>query len=221
MTRPFAAGQHMHLGPLCDGDLRRQVGARPEAVDAQAPPGRQSRAEQRPVPDDARTQQGSHLLARQAVWYAIRVGRGDGRVLGVAPIGIPPGEERANAKVLGTPPAPCALAARASKPRDAHSVTDREPADPSPTWATSPTTSWPGTTAGRWPGRSPSAMWRSVRHTPHTSTRTRSSSGSGSGTWRVTSRIRSRRRVAPVTSHARIVGGAASGTACAARGLVL
>src|SRR5690606_18614697 len=55
---------------------------------------------------------------------------------------------------------------------------------PGPRRSTTPTISWPGTTPARCTARSPSATWRSVRHTPQTETRTRTSPGPGSGSGR-------------------------------------
>src|SRR5690606_3748592 len=82
----------------------------------------------------------------------------------------------------------------------------RQPSTPSPSATTSPTTSWPGTTPGRFGGRSPSARWRSVRHTPLAVTRTSSSPAAGSGTGRRTARS-GPDAIGPgvATSHASIV----------------
>src|SRR6185312_10121425 len=66
-----------------------------------------------------------------------------------------------------------------------------------PRAATVPTTSWPNTSGSLASWRSPSMMWRSVRHTAHarTSSRTWPGPGTGSGTSRATSGARGRSRI--------------------------
>ena len=75
---------------------------------------------------------------------------------------------------------------------------------PGPRSTTVPTTSCPGTVCGRRGTRSWSARWRSVRHTPQTTTRSRTSPAPGRGTSRETDRSRGWAPRSEETTHARI-----------------
>ena len=121
------AGQHVHLGALGDRDLRREVGAGAEAVDAQPTTGRQLGAQQGPVADDAGAQQRSCLLVGEAVRQSVGECLWHHGELGVAAVGVPPGVARLLAEVLPTGTAETAYPAGVAQPRDADPVPDREP----------------------------------------------------------------------------------------------
>lgn len=113
-----------------------------------------------------------------------RVGEGfvDDGELGVATVGVPAGEARVETQVLVAAQAQNRQAPQVCR---SHAIPMRSPTAnrdvPEPSRSTIPTISWPGTASAAWGGRSHSARYRSVRHTPHTTTCTRTSPCPGSG----------------------------------------
>ena len=180
-----AAGHDVHLGAAGERDLGGDVGAAAETVQSETAAGRQVRAQQRAVADDARAQQRGqfgigvarraadarkrlepwrirHILRRRPSPCSATAGRGS------------PGRRRSTdiARRCGA----ARRSRRGPPPRTPHPDPSAEPSS-----TTSPTTSCPGVTCGRWTGRSPSVTCRSVRHTPQTRTATSRSCGPGRG----------------------------------------
>ena len=111
----------VHRRPLVQGDLRREVCRRAKAVDAEPAARRQRRAAQRPVADDPGAQQRGRLLVGEGGRQHVRVRLGDDRVLGEPTVGVPTGETRRDAKVLG-----------AVRAKTAHPAGMPQPCDPDP-----------------------------------------------------------------------------------------
>ena len=108
------------------GDLRGQVGAAAEAVDAEPAAWRDAAAAQRAVADDPGTQQGCRVFVVERVRQGVGVCLvGDARVR-IPAVEVPTGELRRGAEVLVAAPAVGAAAVGARQPRHADPVTDPE-----------------------------------------------------------------------------------------------
>src|SRR5215813_9477794 len=92
--------------------------------------GRQRRPLERPVPDDAGTQQGRHLVVAVRGGQRVGVVLVDDGELGVAAVGIPSGEGGGEAQVLVAADAEATDAARVAQPGDADALADLEPPGP-------------------------------------------------------------------------------------------
>ena len=181
--RPQVEGQAAGVGgprvitwtraPLGQGDLGRQVGRTAEPVDPEAAAGRQLGPPQGPVADDPGAQQRRRLDVAEAVGQPVGEPLVDHRELGVAAVDVPPGERR---RPCTGSPGPARQNRQAPQVRASQGMPTRSPsasgAHPGPSAVDRPD----HLVAGHHPGvpwaRSPSARWRSVRHTPHTETRT-------------------------------------------------
>jgi hypothetical protein len=113
--------------PLSERHLRGEVGRGAEAVDAEPTARRELGPAQGAVADDAGAEQRGGVFVVVGVGKPVRVGLGHHGPLRVAAVGVPPGEARVDAQVLGAAPAPSAAAASVPQPGDARPLADREP----------------------------------------------------------------------------------------------
>src|ERR1700761_2132121 len=107
-------------------DLHGQGGAAPEAIDAEASAVGEFGPLERAVSDDARAQQGRQLIVGVAVGEPVRVGGGDGQVLGVATVGVPAGVAGVRAQVFRVAPAELARLVGGAQPGGTGPVADGE-----------------------------------------------------------------------------------------------
>ena len=118
--------QHVHRGPFVEGHLGGEVRRGAEPIDAQAAARRQRGPTQRAVADDPGAQQRRRLGIVEHLGQGVGVALVDDRQLGVAAVGIPPGERRGDAQVLGAAPAEPAAPAGPAQPGDADALADVE-----------------------------------------------------------------------------------------------
>jgi aryl-alcohol dehydrogenase-like predicted oxidoreductase len=125
---PLASSEHVDASALVESDLRGQVSAAAESVDAKSPSGWQAGASQRAIADDARAQQGRGLsllqLLRQRIGETL-VGNTEVRV---ASIEVPASEGRVKAEVLTGRSAVMTGTVHPAEPGDADALTRRETA---------------------------------------------------------------------------------------------
>jgi hypothetical protein len=114
------------MGSLGEGDLGGQMGRASESIDAQSATRGKLGTPERPITDDAGTQEWRRLLVSEYVRKAVGELLVYHRVFGVAPVEIPTGEERAHAEVLTTSAAEPADSAGVRQPGDADPFTDVE-----------------------------------------------------------------------------------------------
>src|SRR6478735_6330519 len=125
-SSPAGAGQHVDPHPQVQGDLRGEVGAAAEPVDAEPAAWCDAAAAQRAIADDPGTQQGCGVLVVERVRQAVDVRLvGDTRVR-IPAVEIPSGELRRAAEVLVTTTAVETAAIGASQPRHTDAVSDPE-----------------------------------------------------------------------------------------------
>ena len=143
-----AAGHHVHLGALRQRDLRGDVRAAAEAVQAQPAAGRKLGAQQRPVADDAGAQQRGKLAVAVTARQMVSESRRDCGEFGVSAVGVPAGVAGMRAQVLVAPTAVLHTPRRCARSQamPTRSPTRNSPSASAPTSTTSPTTSWPGVT---------------------------------------------------------------------------
>ncbi len=141
---------------------------RAEPVDPEASPLGEVGALQGAVADDPGAQQGCDLFVAELLGQRVGVGLVDHGVRRVAPVEVPAREARVEAQVLAPRQAEPADAAGVAEPGHADAVTFAASACSRPRAARRcrrPRAR--GSPDGRRGARSPSARWRSVRHTPH------------------------------------------------------
>ena len=173
--------------PWRQRDLRGDVGAAAEPVEAEPTARRQRGAQQRAVADDAGAQQRRKLAVAVAARQMVGESRGDRGEFGVAAVGVPTGVARSGHRFSSPADSTCrrrrcAVARRSRpghRPRTRRRPRRRPPRLRRPLRVRA-------SRSRRCTGRSPSVTCRSVRHTPHARTATSSSDGSGRGTWVLT-----------------------------------
>ena len=128
--RQFAGGgaprHHMHLGTLRQRDLRGDVCAAAEPVDAQPSAGGQVGPQQRAIADDAGAQQRRQLDVGVPRWQRVRESGWDRGEFGVAAVGVPAGVARLRAEILLAAHTELALPAGMAQPGDADTIADLE-----------------------------------------------------------------------------------------------
>ena len=116
----FAARDHVDPATAVQGDLDHHVGRRAEAVEGQRSARPRIAPPQRPIADNARTQQRGRLDVAERLGQRVdEIGRRHG-ILGVAAVGVIAGEAGRLAEVLLSPGAEAALAAGVPQPGHAH-----------------------------------------------------------------------------------------------------
>ena len=123
-ARLGSAGHDVDACAAGEGDLRRDVRRPAEAVNAEAPSRGQVRALQRPVPDDAGTEQRCSFHVTECLRQRVGVGLVDHGVVGVASVQVPPREARCEAEVLASRRTESAHAARVRQPGHADAIAD-------------------------------------------------------------------------------------------------
>ena len=108
---------------LC-GEMR----ATTESIDSERSAGRHGCADERPVTDDARAQQGSHVLVVNPCWKRVCEGLVDKAEACIAAISVPAGEGWRDAQILRTTATKSATAVGAAEPSDADPIANRKPA---------------------------------------------------------------------------------------------
>jgi hypothetical protein len=118
-------GRDVDAATPVGGDLDREQGRRAEAVQTEAATAFDPGQAERPVADDAATQERRGLEVAEAVREPDGDVRADRARLGIAPVPVPAGERRVRAEVLATGAAERAGAVEAREPGDPGAVADR------------------------------------------------------------------------------------------------
>ena len=126
LARGDTSRHDVHLGALRKCDLRGDVCAAPEPVNAKPPTRRQVGTQQGAIADDACTQQWRQFGVRVTRGQRVRESRWNRGEFGVTPVGVPTGVARLRAQVLLSTNAELAYPAGMAQPCDADTITDPE-----------------------------------------------------------------------------------------------
>ena len=111
----------IHFPPLKAAHLRKDVGGRAEAIEAD-PPRRLTRQAERAIPDEAGAEKGGHVEVRVAGGKRKTEPRVRHGILGKAAIDVVPGEPGLRAEIFTAARTEGARAAGRSQPGDPHAV---------------------------------------------------------------------------------------------------